>query len=264
MVDQVGSEAFIVMGHDLPLQGFLDLGQFLLTLAKVQRKPDGYALGLLFLDLLPLKIVLEGVGPLLHVVELSPCPVALRAEPRLSLLAKPFGHRSILMGFRLQRSNVLLGCQLQPLLLLKLGLEVEDLLAGHGIPLMQLIALPHGLRGILTILACPLGQVRDHLLCLLGVMMSLCLSGPEVGRLHDEVVPTLFLPMKEQRLVLGTRHQRLRNGHKLETRKQEAVTRAHARRTSQGSATLFSCFNPSFATTTVAFRRCTTPPMIPW
>jgi hypothetical protein len=101
VADQVGSEAFIVMGHDLPLQGFLDLGQFLLTLAKVQREPGRYALGLPFLDLLPLKIVLEGVGPLLRMVELSPCPIALCAEPQLSLLAKPFGHRSILTGFRL-------------------------------------------------------------------------------------------------------------------------------------------------------------------
>jgi hypothetical protein len=34
MVDLVGSEAFVVVRHDLPLQG-LYLSQFLLTLAKV-------------------------------------------------------------------------------------------------------------------------------------------------------------------------------------------------------------------------------------
>jgi hypothetical protein len=111
VVDQVGSEAFIVMGHDLPQQGFLDLGQFLLTLAKVQGEPGRYALGLPFLDLLPLKITLEGVGPLLRTIELSLRSVALCVEPRLgltqvvSLLAKPLGHHGVLTGFRLQHSN---------------------------------------------------------------------------------------------------------------------------------------------------------------
>jgi hypothetical protein len=60
------------LGHNLPLQGFLDLGQFLLTMAKVQREPGRYTLGLPFLDLLSLKIILEGVGSLLHAIELSP------------------------------------------------------------------------------------------------------------------------------------------------------------------------------------------------
>jgi hypothetical protein len=69
------------MGHDLPLQGFLHLGHFLLTLAKVQGEPGKDTLGLLLLDLLPLKIALERVDPLLHAVALSPCPVTLRAKP---------------------------------------------------------------------------------------------------------------------------------------------------------------------------------------
>jgi hypothetical protein len=78
------------MGHDLPLQGFLHLSQFLLTLAKVQREPGRYALGLPLLDLLPLEITLEGVDPLLRTIALSPCPIALRA--------KPLGHLGILTG----------------------------------------------------------------------------------------------------------------------------------------------------------------------
>jgi hypothetical protein len=48
MADQVGSEAYVVVRHDLPLQGFLYLGQFLLTLAKVQGEPGRDTLSLRF------------------------------------------------------------------------------------------------------------------------------------------------------------------------------------------------------------------------
>jgi hypothetical protein len=184
------------------------------------------------LDLLPLEIALEGVDPLLRTVVLSSCSIALCAKPRLgltrvvSLLAKPLDHRDVLTGFRLQRGDLLLGHQLQPPLLLKLALEVEDLLAGLSILLMQLITLRHGLRGVLAILTRPLKQVQDHLLRLLGVMTSLCLPGPKVGRLRDEVVLGLLLSMEVQGLVLGTHHQQPRKEHKSEATKQEAATRA--------------------------------------
>jgi hypothetical protein len=44
--------------------------------------------------------------------------------------------------------------------------------------------------------------------------------------LRDDIVPGLLLPMKEQGLLLGTRHQRLRKKHKSEATKQEAAIRA--------------------------------------
>jgi hypothetical protein len=71
------------MGNNLPLQGFLHLSQFLLTLAKVQCEPHRYALGLPLLDLLPLEMALEGVDSLLRTVTLSSHPVMLRVKPQL-------------------------------------------------------------------------------------------------------------------------------------------------------------------------------------
>jgi hypothetical protein len=92
------------------------------------------------LDLLPLEIALEGADPLLGAVALSPGLVMLCVKPHLglmrvvSLLVEPLGHRGLLTGFRLQCGDLLLGHRLQPLLLLKLALEVVDLLVGLGIP----------------------------------------------------------------------------------------------------------------------------------
>jgi hypothetical protein len=65
------------------------------------------------LDLLPLEIALKGADPLLSTVALSSGPVVLCVKPHLGLAQVVF--------------------LLEPLLLLELTLEIEDLLAGLDI-----------------------------------------------------------------------------------------------------------------------------------
>lgn len=64
MAGQVGGKALIAVRHNLPLQGFLRLGQLFLILDE---------------------LALEGVDLLLGIVELTAGTNALPAKPRLGL-----------------------------------------------------------------------------------------------------------------------------------------------------------------------------------